>query len=153
MRLSERVEEGHLNVWLKYFQSDFRHILKSRRSLPVRNKSLCIDCQYVSVPLPEPGDARVFQIMNLHVGGITKLLFSLLTIVHLADQEGCAPRLGREHRVRGAVEEGDVEVEEVLELLARGCHHQQGHQLCDGDHGLSLDTGHVCDEAMRSVWP
>lgn len=78
----------------------------------------------------------------------------MLTLLHLADQEGCAPRLGREHRVRAAVEEGDVEVQEVLELLARGGHHQQGHQLCDGDHDLSLDTGHVCDdEAMRSVWP
>ena len=61
----------------------------------------------------------------------------LINAVHLADQEGGAPRLGCEHRVRGAVEEGDVEVQEVLELLARGGHHQQGHQVCDGGHHVS----------------
>ena len=70
----------------------------------------------------------------------------MLTMAHLTDQEGRAPRLGCEHRVRGAVEEGDVEAQEVLELLARGGHHQQGHQLCDGGHD---DTCAL----TGSVWP
>ena len=69
----------------------------------------------------------------------------MLTIAHLTDQEGRAPRLGCEHSVCGAVEEGDVEAQEVLELLGRGGDHQQGHQLCDG-HG---DTCAV----RGSVWP
>ena len=49
-------------------ESEFCPILKSRWSLPVRNKRLCIDSQDVSVPLPEPWDTRVLQIMNLRVG-------------------------------------------------------------------------------------
>ena len=108
--------------------------------MPVRNKSLGIDCQYVPVSFPEPRDAWVLQIMNLEIGLFWCYNHISDNAVHLADQEGGAPRLGCEHRVRGAAEEGDVEVQEVLELLARGCHHQQGHQVCDGDHGVTRDT-------------
>ena len=93
---------------MKYLKSEFCPILNSRRSLPVRNKSLSIDCQYVPVSFPEPGDAGVFQIKNLQVGSLRYCI--TITAVHLADQEGGAPRLGCEHRVRGAVEERDVEV-------------------------------------------
>ena len=61
----------------------------------------------------------------------------MLAIVHLTDQEGRAPRLGCEHRVRSAVEEGNVEAQEVLELLTSGGDHHQGHQVCDGGHHVS----------------
>ena len=58
---------------------------------------------------------------------------------HLAHQEGRGARLGGEHRVRRAVEEGDVEVEEVAELLAPRADRQQGgHQVGDGEHGDHL---------------
>ena len=37
----------------------------------------------------------------------------------------------------------------MLELLARGGHHQQGHQMCDGDHGVTLDTRDTRDTLTR----
>ena len=86
----------------------------------VGDEGLPVDSQDVPVPLPQPGDGLVVE------------------VVDLALEERGPAHLAREHEVRRPVEEGDVEAEELVEVLTGGHDEEES----DEDE-LSLD-GHDC---------
>ena len=95
----------------------------------VRDECFSVHRQDVSIPLPEPGDGLVVQVVNLTL------------------QEGRAPHLPGEEKVCSSVEERNVESQELVEVLTGGQHKQEG----DEDQ-LGLDEHFQVWLVWQSGW-